>query len=142
MPSAVKPEEVTPAPTAPTVPAGWVVVVVGFSSIPAVADMAEKFFDILEESSPSPPGIKRKLDVEVVDTGKHVKDVRTRGRVVCVQLLFSLPDLRDHSMLRGMTGYQLTPEDMEFLKTMLEEKMVAKLKVAAVAVLWRHWYQN
>lgn len=98
--------------------------------------MAEKFFDILEESSPAPPDIKRKLD------GKHRKDVRTRGRVVCVQLLFSLPDLRDHSMLRGMTGYQLTPEDMEFLKMMLEEKMVAKLKVAAVAVLWRHWYQN
>lgn len=37
-------------------------------------------------------------------------------------------------MLRGMKGYQLTPEDIEFLKTMLEEKMVANLKVAAVAV--------
>lgn len=33
-----------------------------------------------------------------------------------------------------MKGYQLTPEDMEFLKTMLEEKMVANLKVAVVTV--------
>lgn len=36
-------------------------------------------------------------------------------------------------MLRGMKGYQLTPDDMEFLRMMLEEKMVANLKVAAVA---------
>lgn len=45
-----------------------------------------------------------------------------------------MPDLREHPMLRGMKGYQLTPEDLEFLKTMLEEKIVSDLKVAAVAV--------
>lgn len=38
-------------------------------------------------------------------------------------------------MLRGMTGYQLTPEDVDFLQTMLEEKMVTKLKVAAAAAV-------
>lgn len=69
----------------------------------------------------------------------NTRQVRAHKRPSCACprffLVFSLPDLRELSMLRGMTGYQLTPEDMDFLQTMLEEKMVTKLKVAAAAAV-------
>lgn len=41
----------------------------------------------------------------------------------------SVSEPADHSMLRGMKGYQLTPGDLEFIQKMQEEKLIAKLKV-------------
>lgn len=38
----------------------------------------------------------------------------------------------DHAMLKGMTGYQLTPSDLEFIEKMQEEKIIKKLQVCFV----------
>lgn len=44
---------------------------------------------------------------------------------------FFFPPLEpdDHSMLKGMKGYQLTASDLDFLKKMQEEKLINKLQV-------------
>lgn len=36
---------------------------------------------------------------------------------------------RDHAMLKGMKGYQLTESDLEFINKMQEEKLIKKLQV-------------
>lgn len=57
--------------------------------------------------------------------------------VVCavpkVVVLFR-SELADHAMLKGMTGYQLTPCDLEFIEKMQEERIIKKLQVCLL--LW------
>lgn len=61
---------------------------------------------------------------------------------------FLTSDLRlcsGHAMLKGMKGYQLTPSDLEFIRTMQEDKLIRKLQVcplspapSSLSVLMRH----
>lgn len=44
-----------------------------------------------------------------------------------VLLYFS--ELSDHTMLKGMKGYQLTHSDLEFIRTLQEDKLIQKLQV-------------
>lgn len=55
--------------------------------------------------------------------------------VVSVPLVSPVPDLCpssdpvDHAMIKGMKGYQLTPSDLDFIRTMQEDKLIRKLQV-------------
>lgn len=43
--------------------------------------------------------------------------------------LYFCSELSDHTMLKGMKGYQLTHSDLEFIRTLQEDKLIQKLQV-------------
>lgn len=56
------------------------------------------------------------------DDSRCSADVFTSDLCLC-------SDLSGHAMLKGMKGYQLTPSDLEFIRTMQEDKLLRTLQV-------------
>nr|XP_046238872.1 uncharacterized protein LOC124055792 isoform X2 [Scatophagus argus] len=110
------------------------------------SDMTDRFLEIRRESghsgnyipsgrqlprTPPLPDVKRHLDFssdtdcENMEPGAAAQHDSSTFDFIVAETKTE-PD--DHSMLKGMTGYQLTPSDLEFIEKMQEDKIIRKLQ--------------
>ncbi|XP_011604670.2 eukaryotic translation initiation factor 3 subunit A isoform X1 [Takifugu rubripes] len=110
--------------------------------------MSDVYFEMLRKSNHIPSGrqlprtppladVKRHLDFlnedpveacEMEKTGSRSPDEPELNRTFDFHKLQPKTELSDHTMLKGMKGYQLTHSDLEFIRTLQEDKLIQKLQ--------------
>ncbi|XP_029927646.1 DNA repair protein RAD50 isoform X2 [Myripristis murdjan] len=90
--------------------------------------LSSDFTGSLEQPTSS---LNRTFDMNNSQTNKTSKRSRTQSTICSA----SLPEAADaNSMLRGMEGYELTADDLEFIEKMQQEKRIKKLQGELVEV--------